>query len=52
MPVVEIIVSVVISLMVWGFLAVGLYHLIRDGIRRIRLPVKRVTPQRSPQRAG
>ncbi len=52
MSVIELVVSAVVSLIVWGFLIVGLYHLIQDGVRRVRPSVKRVAPRRSPQRAG
>ncbi len=52
MSVVGIVVSAVVSLAVWAFLVVGLYHLIQDTARRVRLPTRQVAPRRSPQRAG
>lgn len=52
MSVIGIVVSVGVSLLVWVFLAVGLYHLIRDVVRKVRLPAGQMAPRRSPQRAG
>ena len=52
MSMVGIVVSAGVSLVVWAFLLVGLYHLVQDVVRRVRVPTGRMAPRRSPQRAS
>jgi len=52
MTVLGLIVSVLVSVAVWTLLGVGLYRLVQDTLRKVRLPARRMVPRRSVQRAG